>query len=95
MRHGFKRKNDHLKVHEKVATWYPDHQEWWLLEEKSQRSTVINEIYEDSKGHGLGTQVIDKKVRHSVTKGEWKDLQDDRREVQHDFEDIPISKRPT
>jgi hypothetical protein len=31
---------------------------------------VINEIYEDSKGHGLGTQVIEKKVRHLVTKEE-------------------------
>jgi hypothetical protein len=68
MRHGFKHKNDHvqrwkdLKVHEKVAVGPPDRQDWLWVEEKSQWPTVINETYKDSKGHGQGTQVIDRKV---------------------------------
>jgi hypothetical protein len=56
---------------------------------------MINKTYNDSNGHDQGTQVIDKKVRRSEAKGAWKDLQDDTRKVQHDFEDIPISERPT
>jgi hypothetical protein len=49
---GHNHTNDHVqkwkdpKVHEKVVTWYPDHQEWLWLEEKSQWSIVINETYE-------------------------------------------------
>jgi hypothetical protein len=56
---------------------------------------MINETYKNSNGHIQGTQVIDMKVQHSVAKGAWKDLQDDTRGVQHDFEDVPISKGPT
>jgi uncharacterized protein (UPF0335 family) len=73
----------------------PNCQDWLWVEEKSQWPTVINETYKDSKGHGWGTQVIDRKVWYSVTKGEWKDLQDDTKEVEHDFEDIPILERQT
>jgi hypothetical protein len=34
---------------------------------------------ENSNRHVQGTQVIDMKVQHSMTKGAWKDLQDDTR----------------
>jgi hypothetical protein len=75
--------------------WYLDSQELLWLEEKSQWTIMTNETHKDSKGHGQGTQVIDRKVQHLVAKGAWKDLQDDTRGVQRDFEDIPISKGPT
>jgi hypothetical protein len=53
---------------------------------------VINETYKNRNGHGQGTQMIDNNVQHPGAKGAWKDLQDYTREVQRDFEDIPISK---
>jgi hypothetical protein len=81
-------------VHEKVVTWSSDCQDWlWL--ERSQSPTVINETYKDSKRQGRGAQVIDEQARYSVAKGTWKDFQDNLREVQHDFDDIPISERAT
>jgi transposase len=49
------------------------------------------QTYKDRNGYGQGTQVIDRKVQHLGAKGAWKYLQDNTREVQCDFEDIPIS----
>jgi hypothetical protein len=54
-------RNGDLKVHEKVAMWLLDCQEWLWLEEKSQWSIMINEAYKGSNGHGRGTQVFDRR----------------------------------
>jgi hypothetical protein len=65
-RHGHNHTNGHVQkwkdpnVHEKVATWYLNCQDWLWLEEKSQWSIMIND-HRDSKGYNSGFRYRTKK----------------------------------